>query len=503
MYFFEPQNLRRIAAALIVSLSSVAGGVEVAAAAEERPLVLVPGVLGSKLCRTDADGNKTLLWGNAEAILQFPDLAIGDNTLEVEPCGLIEEVSFLGVFTQDVYGPFIDRLDRAGYRQDSTLLIFDYDWRLSVFDNARLLAAFIDENTERDSTVDIVAHSMGGLIARTYALEEGGDTRIHRLITAGTPWRGSVKVFGLLENGWGVSNLLMGGLEAVRRTVLSFPSMYELMPSYEGCCRIGDAPGNAFDAGNMDAWADLGWEGVDEEALPELADVAERQSKLRRIVDTPLPAAIEEVLIIGVDQRTPEQYELQVRRGEAHFDMRTSWEGDGTVLRESAQLQKRVTYPTSFAVHNAILNDELVQDFAISVLREGSEVAHETVPVRKRTSVLTALGAAVELVGVVVTTDQPVYETNATATATVHLRLEVQDPVDAGRFSLALAASGTTARPIVLHPDPGASDPTNPFEQSFSARFETGPEAGKLVLTLTVEGETGAPRVIVRTVPVL
>jgi len=45
--------------------------------------------------------------------------------------------------------------------------------------------------------VDIVAHSMGGLIAAWYVGHLGGQRRVRRLVTLGTPWQGSrIAVFG-------------------------------------------------------------------------------------------------------------------------------------------------------------------------------------------------------------------------------------------------------------------------------------------------------------------
>jgi len=502
-----PRLIRKLALVSLVAVFAAAGVRQAPALqpshAPDRPLVFVPGLLGSKLCRAEADGKVTLLWGTLETILRFPDLAMGGPSPNVKPCGLIEEVTFLGVYTQDIYRPFVERLEKAGYRQGSTLLIFDYDWRLSVFVNAQRLAAFIDEKVPGNGSVDIVAHSMGGLIAHAYALEEGGSARIDRLITAATPWRGSVHVFQLLEDGWGAGNLITGGLESVRRTILSFPATYELLPSYEGCCSRHSGSGKGFQAGNPAAWEALNWEGVDRKALPDLATAQARQERLRQIVDTPMPETVEEVLIIGMDQRTPESYELHTRRGHAHFSIHTSWEGDGIVTRDSAQLERRVAYPTTFAAHSAILNDTLVQDFLINTLSQGSAAAMETVPVRERPSIRTAVGTVVELVGVEVVTDQPVYSTNASATATVHLRLSVQSPVDASRFKLTVARPDEAARPVTLSPATQASDPANLFEQSFSTRFETGPVPGKFVLTLTVKDSNGKARTITRSVPVL
>ena len=50
--------------------------------------------------------------------------------------------------------------------------------------------------------VDIVAHSMGGIIAAVYINRMGGDRRVRRLVTLGTPWQGTrMWVFAHLRQG--------------------------------------------------------------------------------------------------------------------------------------------------------------------------------------------------------------------------------------------------------------------------------------------------------------
>ncbi len=469
-------------------------------AAPERPLVFVPGLLGSMLCRPGADGENTTVWGTVDAMEQFPTLAVTSGD-DIEPCGLIREISYLGLYTQTVYGPFIDRLEQAGYREGETLFIFDYDWRLSILENARRLAGYVEETIPGPGAIDVVGHSMGGLVARTYALNEGGAQRIARLVSAGSPWRGSVQVFELLQGGWGLANSLLGGLDAFRRTVISFPSTFELMPHYDGCC--GDAREVAFDATNLEAWTSLNWTGIETSLLPDLTAIEARQAQLLRIVATPLPAAIEEALVIGVDQRTPQQYELVAGDGEARFNVTTSWDGDGTVMRDSAELAQRVIYPTSFATHDAILSDASVQDFVLAALRTSPAAAIKTVPVRERTSILTALGEFVELVGVAIDPDQPVYATGSTATVTVHLRLGIDAPVDASAIKVSIALPDGTTEPMALALDPHASDPANPLEQSFSAAFPVGDAPGELTITASIDDNTATPRVVTRIVPVV
>jgi hypothetical protein len=141
-------GLAAVAIAAIAGIAFVSGignhpvDAQQARLAPERPLVFVPGLLGSMLCRTGADGEQTIVFGTADALGQFPALAVDAAGDDLEPCGLLREVSFLGVFTQTVYGPFVERLEQAGYREGETLFVFDYDWRLSIFDNAERLAGY-------------------------------------------------------------------------------------------------------------------------------------------------------------------------------------------------------------------------------------------------------------------------------------------------------------------------------------------------------------------------
>ncbi|MED5374519.1 MAG: alpha/beta fold hydrolase [Myxococcota bacterium] len=59
--------------------------------------------------------------------------------------------------------------------------------------HARALAAEVERlcRVAHSPQVDIVAHSMGGLIAAWYIQELGGAARVRRLVTLGTPWGGT------------------------------------------------------------------------------------------------------------------------------------------------------------------------------------------------------------------------------------------------------------------------------------------------------------------------
>jgi pimeloyl-ACP methyl ester carboxylesterase len=69
-------------------------------------------------------------------------------------------------------------------------LATSYRPRGSIEALALQLKRTIDDRV-RGGRIDVIAHSMGGLVARFYAQHLGGARRVDRLITLGTPHRGS------------------------------------------------------------------------------------------------------------------------------------------------------------------------------------------------------------------------------------------------------------------------------------------------------------------------
>ncbi len=102
-----------------------------------------------------------------------------------------------------IYDNLVESLELNGYVKDRTLFALPYEWRRSNVVSAQELATKIQ--SVKDAThwprVDVVAHSMGGLVARQY-IESGdyGDD-IDQLITLGTPEAGSPKAYLIWEGG--------------------------------------------------------------------------------------------------------------------------------------------------------------------------------------------------------------------------------------------------------------------------------------------------------------
>jgi triacylglycerol lipase len=69
---------------------------------------------------------------------------------------------------------------------------FNYQSFGPVEESARALDAFVEEvvRATGGGPVDLVCHSLGGLVARTYVDLHGGHRRVARVVTLGTPHRG-------------------------------------------------------------------------------------------------------------------------------------------------------------------------------------------------------------------------------------------------------------------------------------------------------------------------
>ena len=99
---------------------------------------------------------------------------------------------------------FLNMFTSAGYTRDRDLFVAFYDWRKSVNDSARLyLAPWIDRARRLAGAdqVVLVAHSMGGLVARSYIQSSGYRGDVARLITLGTPHRGAPEAYYIWEGG--------------------------------------------------------------------------------------------------------------------------------------------------------------------------------------------------------------------------------------------------------------------------------------------------------------
>ncbi|MEL7450425.1 MAG: hypothetical protein AAFN78_14530 [Pseudomonadota bacterium] len=224
--------------------------------AEQPPVVLVHGVLGSRLDNPDTGAE---VWPGSVTRLLFHDytdlaLTIDPDTLEplpnkLEVAGITDRAA-----GRDFYGRIISVLeDVGGYvastpgtpasSRDRRFYVFTYDWRHDNIDAAAELDAFIEQiRADYDDPflkVDLIAHSMGGLVARYYlrygttdVLDDNdfpvnyhGAERVRRVVLLGTPSVGAAKAVRVLMEGF-----KLGFGSVPPEAVLTFPSTYQVLP---------------------------------------------------------------------------------------------------------------------------------------------------------------------------------------------------------------------------------------------------------------------------------
>lgn len=97
-----------------------------------------------------------------------------------------------------IYNGLINSFKNAGYKEGEDLFVFSYDWRKPLDSLADDLKKYILNNNLQDKKIDLVGHSMGGLVARSYA-QKYGVAGIDKITTSGTPHLGVLDAYGLWE----------------------------------------------------------------------------------------------------------------------------------------------------------------------------------------------------------------------------------------------------------------------------------------------------------------
>lgn len=140
--------------------------------ATKTPIILIPGFMSS--------------W-NKDAIVYNKNVSIYDWT---KPSFVKE------------YDGIIKTLENLGYEKNKDYYLFTYDWRKPVKNTASDLKKYVKEKVSPkhpNAKVNIVGHSLGGLVGRIYT-QENKDA-VNKLLTVGSPHKGVVQVYSPLSAG--------------------------------------------------------------------------------------------------------------------------------------------------------------------------------------------------------------------------------------------------------------------------------------------------------------
>lgn len=266
-------------------------------AAVSHPVVIIPGILGSKL--EDAR-NGRVVWGKLfdlraltvhESLVQPSaggydgvELPIASTDFRQDrdnlvPTTIMDSFTIIPHIAEvKVYRRLLEALAVCGYRpgaiqscgRGANAAVFAYDWRRDIVETAQALATRIHEIQvnigDPKTRVDIVAHSMGGLIAEYYLLYGGEDVLDHdplppptyagaanvrRLILLGSPNEGSLEALRELHEGYRVGLRRISNL-----ATFTMPALYELLPDPAAVRRI-DANGRTT---NVDLYDSATWQ---------------------------------------------------------------------------------------------------------------------------------------------------------------------------------------------------------------------------------------------------
>jgi pimeloyl-ACP methyl ester carboxylesterase len=229
----------------------------------KRPLIFVPGIRTSRLAIRNENGSLEHFWPlmpqeflvreKLDRVFHYletkiplnADDANNDDDIKVVPTSLIPFA----------YDGLLKSILAWGYKPNLDFWIFPYDWRQSNRISGHMLAKFIEEKTEgkrNDDGVDIISHSMGGIIARAASLN---GAPIKRVAYIACPHLGSPLAYFILHpqidsrrfigsayhnypsTRYWHSNKADNNVER-RKTLyhrrkelfVKFPSMYELLP---------------------------------------------------------------------------------------------------------------------------------------------------------------------------------------------------------------------------------------------------------------------------------
>ena len=224
------------------------------------PVIVIPGITGSYL-HDEYQMPPDLVWGLIQH--EYVRLALHPSNPQyeaVEPARVRAD----GIF-DIAYKELVQEL-RYNLREQEDRPVpvfpFAYDWRQplenieeqladfvnEVIDRTKLLSNYADTSFATNPKVNLVGHSMGGLIITGYLESRGKDARVAKVATLATPYRGSFEA--VIKIATGTSNL--GSTEPSsreREAARLTPSLYYLLPSIPGDLLLGNPnlPKSLFD----------------------------------------------------------------------------------------------------------------------------------------------------------------------------------------------------------------------------------------------------------------
>jgi len=283
----------------------------------KRPIIIIPGVGGSELVNARTG---EVVWPKlfraSDDDLDLPATpALATNRDGLVAGRIVKDVRLLPFLPKlNFFNKLLDVLRRdAGYREGDwdapapdgdrdTYYVFAYDWRRDNVETAQLFIRRVEELKRKlgrpELRFNIVAHSMGGLVARYAAMygdadlaAEGtatprptwaGAAHIKTIVMFGTPNEGSAEIFPMILNGYSLTD---GGRWPVRllktllrRDLLTAPSMFQMLPHPDTVRFLDrDLQPVKIDLYDPAAWRRYGWSKLNDPAYRKRFAAGEKE----------------------------------------------------------------------------------------------------------------------------------------------------------------------------------------------------------------------------------
>lgn len=210
------------------------------------PVLIVPGLMGTEMKK-----DNELLWADIPRMVNpfnsdnFMDPLAFSGSLSPIDSGVYKDdviriKTVLG-YVFDYTDGLINEFEGQGYVEGEMLFAFPYDWRYGVTGkfsdgrtNSDLLAEKIQSIRQQTGSneVDVVAHSLGGLVVKKYVIDHQADNYINKVVFVGVPNTGAPKVVKALLQGDNFGVLGLSDQE-MKKISENMPAAYDLLPSQQ------------------------------------------------------------------------------------------------------------------------------------------------------------------------------------------------------------------------------------------------------------------------------
>jgi len=256
------------------------------------PVIIIPGILGSELVN-QRTGEKVWfkLGRSKDDDIRLPiGLDLEKARDDLVPGDVLRKLNIPILSDIEVYQKLIESLEKyggftAGSWDDpgddlsDKYFLFPYDWRRDNVETARILFRKVEklkaDSNSPDRKFNVIAHSMGGLVARYAAMygdrdlpsgvpvpDWAGDRHFSKIFLFGTPNEGSADALQVLLEGFGaIRNINLPFVRDVSPLdVITMPAAFELLPS-EGTLQVYDEKLEPIDIDIYDpaTWKKYNW----------------------------------------------------------------------------------------------------------------------------------------------------------------------------------------------------------------------------------------------------